>query len=1059
MKITIISQNLQGMNDDGFVDLVRNYYRNHLRDTEILCFQEHKLRGAKLLALKDRIWRGAWYLAEEADIAYNNAMDGPGAGSGGLCMWVSPNIQYMVSLHGRSNSGRAQWVRLTGLPGGDLSLLNVYAPNNTAARCLLWRELTETLPTDCRWVLVGDWNFVERPQDKSRNNTHTMTVDERISFELLTSTLGVSDSFPAASTIRYSWDNKRAAHMRTLARLDRIYTPEELSRNTKSDEYSILGDSSLSDHLPVRRKLVLEEARDRRSPYVMNARYLKELEVQTMIRQEWSSRPNLPFFGKIRRCIRRYKRYCIAKAVESRCKEDQLRKQVEVAITELQKDPVSEVWQDRLATCTAELQHYEKSKAEGQKLRSRIKWKGVGDRSSKEFFQASKERSTASHITELADSRGQTHTSQDALQHICKEYYSALYEARSATPVTIGAKHQTFRYLSDKLSPEMKRKLQAPIQLSELKLAIDNMCVGKSPGPDGLILEFYKEFWQLIGEEYLSMVQLSIQTGKFPPGVTTGMIALLHKGGERKALTNWRPITLLNLSYKIFAKALQLRLQPILSEIIGCEQSAFLPLRFILDNILLTQETLAWADQSRQDLLFLKLDFSKAFDMIDWEFLFEAMSLMGFPGEFLGMIKLLFHDAEACVKVNGFTSESFRIKRGVRQGCPVAPYLFIIAAEVLNIMVMAEMVAGRVKGIELPFGNRQQIIAQYADDTSFTLRGEKEPVRNLIYILETFCAASGLVLNWGKSSGHWKSHRTMFRPQWTEHLGVTWAEEEDVGKLLGAPFGLSLTSGDINDFLYERIRKKLTHWSATMMNLTGRAVIVNSVLLGACFYFFSIWGGTKQGIARIKSLMINYLASGGAQRARAKVSWIQCCQERHEGGINLINPEDAVAALMVKWVLKALEPGATNLHELLRFRLSLYQPYPGGRWQPSLEYFTIKGHRSRQGSLAWNRAAQAWKSFLPNLHFVPPKCIEDLLSCDLWSCPGAPLIGPGFSKARAANLHTAGLCKYRDAMRDTRFIDAAEAQLRFGLKPEEHGAWEASTHFLSRKWRGMAWNL
>jgi hypothetical protein len=67
-----------------------------------------------------------------------------------------------------------------------------------------------------------------------------------------------------------------------------------------------------------------------------------------------------------------------------------------------------------------------------------------------------------------------------------------------------------------------------------------------------------------------------------------------------------------------------------------------------------------------------------------------------------------------------------------------------------------------------------------------------------------------------------------------------WAEEEDVGKLLEAPFGLSLTSGDINDFLYERIRKKLTHWSATMMNLTRRAVIVNSVLLGAFFYFFSI---------------------------------------------------------------------------------------------------------------------------------------------------------------------------------------------------------------------------
>jgi hypothetical protein len=338
-----------------------------------------------------------------------------------------------------------------------------------------------------------------------------------------------------------------------------------------------------------------------------------------------------------------------------------------------------------------------------------------------------------------------------------------LYTARSETPVTVGAKFQSLRYLSDKLSPEMKRRLRAPIQLGELKAAIDNMCTGKSLGPDGIVLEFYREFWQLIGEEYLRMVQLSILNERFPLSVTTGMIALLHKGGERQALTNWRPITLLNLSYKIFAKVPQFRLQQILSEIISCEQSDFLPLRFILDNILLTHGTIAWAGQSKQDLIFLKLDFSKAYDMVDWDFLFSAMSEMGFLGEFINMEQLLFIDAEVCVKVNGSLSDSFSIKRGVRQGCPVAPYLFIIAAKVLNIMVMTEMEAGRVKGIELPFSNRQQIIAQYVHNTSFTLRGEEESVRNLIYLLETFCAASGLVLNWRKLSGYWKSHFTWFR--------------------------------------------------------------------------------------------------------------------------------------------------------------------------------------------------------------------------------------------------------------------------------------------------------
>ena len=188
--------------------------------------------------------------------------------------------------------------------------------------------------------------------------------------------------------------------------------------------------------------------------------------------------------------------------------------------------------------------------------------------------------------------------------------------------------------------------------------------------------------------------------------------------------------------------------------------------------------------------------------------------------------------------------------------------LFVfIAAEVLNMMVATEMEQGWVKRIELPFRNSQQIIVQYADDTSFTLKDKEESIRNLIYVLETFCAASGLVLNQGKLSGHWKAPWMLFRWQWTNNLGVTWVDEVDVSKLLGVPFGLSLNARDIDDFMYKRIHKKLTHWSTVLLNPTGRSVIVNSIQLGACYYFISIQGRTKKDIARIKSLMINYLAS------------------------------------------------------------------------------------------------------------------------------------------------------------------------------------------------------
>lgn len=122
--------------------------------------------------------------------------------------------------------------------------------------------------------------------------------------------------------------------------------------------------------------------------------------------------------------------------------------------------------------------------------------------------------------------------------------------------------------------------------------------------------------------------------------------------------------------------------------------------------------------------------------------MFKVLDSMGFPMICINLIKLLFNNAKACVKVNNTPSKSFTIEREVRQGCPLAPYLFIILADVLNIMVQAEGRAGRIKGIILPMRERQQILAQYADDTSITLLGEEGSVRNLIYMLKTFCLAS-----------------------------------------------------------------------------------------------------------------------------------------------------------------------------------------------------------------------------------------------------------------------------------------------------------------------------
>jgi hypothetical protein len=177
----------------------------------------------------------------------------------------------------------------------------------------------------------------------------------------------------------------------------------------------------------------------------------------------------------------------------------------------------------------------------------------------------------------------------------------------------------------------MQATLSAPISLPELTRALHELVANKALSSDGITMEFYKVMWPLIKPEYYNMIHAAISKGELSAGLTKGLIALLHKGGERATLNNWRPITLLNVTYKIFAKALQIRLQPIFGEIIHPDQSAFLPMHFILDNILLTHETIHYAKQSAQPLIFLKLDLSKAYDRVDLNCLFVAMSVMGFP--------------------------------------------------------------------------------------------------------------------------------------------------------------------------------------------------------------------------------------------------------------------------------------------------------------------------------------------------------------------------------------------------------------------------------------------
>lgn len=330
-------------------------------------------------------------------------------------------------------------------------------------------------------------------------------------------------------------------------------------------------------------------------------------------------------------------------------------------------------------------------------------------------------------------------------------------------------------------------------------------------------------------------------------------------------------------------------------------------------------------------------------------------------------------------------------------------------------------------------------------------------MEHLLTALQTFCTASGLELNMAKSKAYWEGIGTQGgRPEWCASTPLVWTEDNDLNKLLGVVFGMNPSTADANSFLKTRIDKALSYWSTVKMIAFGRATIINGILLSGLWYFLAVWGGTKAGIAKVRGQLATFLWSGDTYKYRATVSWLTCCQPRASGWLNLVNPEDAVTALMVKWIHKAGEPLATNLHLMIRYRLACYQPHRQGRWLPSMDFFTLHGHQTHRGSKIWNRVAAAWEKMLPEVSFIEPHCFEEFLSRSLWWNEHAPIIGAGFSRSRAGELHARGLLRVRDAWHHDhiRFLTGLEVADRFELLPTEFGAWNAATATFRRQWEG-----
>ena len=276
-----------------------------------------------------------------------------------------------------------------------------------------------------------------------------------------------------------------------------------------------------------------------------------------------------------------------------------------------------------------------------------------------------------------------------------------------------------------------------------------HMKKNKSPGLDGIPLEFYQTFWDTIGDILIDVYNESFITGELPYSQRTSVLSLIFKKGDRLLLRNYRPISLATTDYKIMAFVLANRLQKVLDKIISTSQAGYVKKRFIGCNIRLIEDLLDYSENLNDEASIIFLDFQKAFDTIEWVFIHETLQKFNFGPQFIHWIKTIYSNPGAKIKNNGWLSDTFTISRGIRQGCPVSALLFIIAVEVLALNLKNDITVHGIK-IHTNHIEKEIKVMQYADDTVLLLN-DHNSISNAIENVRKFSKVSGLILNVDKS--------------------------------------------------------------------------------------------------------------------------------------------------------------------------------------------------------------------------------------------------------------------------------------------------------------------
>jgi hypothetical protein len=545
-----------------------------------------------------------------------------------------------------------------------------------------------------------------------------------------------------------------------------------------------------------------------------------------------------------------------------------------------------------------ELFELRQKKLDGMIIRSRARWIGDSEKNSKYFCSLEKRNfvQKAMHFLETED--GSILHDQDAITKEVKTFYEQLYSEKQEVFGDVNACLDNIQ--NPVLSDEDSKSLEGLISIEELVSAIKKFENNKSPGSDGFTAEFIKFFFIDLKHFICRSINFGFKKGEMSITQRQGIITCIPKEGkDKRFINNWRPITLLNTIYKLASSCIAERLKSVLPDLIHEDQRGFMKNRNIGENIRLIYDTLVYVKEKNINALLLSVDFYKAFDCVSWSFIQKALAKFNFGDDIRRWISTFYSDITSCVRVNGQYSKWFNPKRGTRQGDPLSPYLFLICAEVMAIMIRENT---KIKGIKINT-DIDILLSQFADDTTLFLDGTRESFEACIKVLKTFSDMSGLTINFKKSSALWIGASAGSKVKYLPELNFSW--NPTVIKSLGILFSTNISN--IAQINYENkingIKNILNVWTRRNLTPFGKITVIKTLVMSKFTYLFqNIPDPSEELVDELQNIFFKFLWDNKID----KIKRLQTYQAYDKGGLKMINVKMHLRSLKITWLKRIL---------------------------------------------------------------------------------------------------------------------------------------------------------